>query len=85
MKTYTYHNYKTSQPISKSWKASFDVQKQPITIIQHLLLGMNAHINLDLGQAAAKVAKPNRINDLENDFMEVNKVLAGLIDEMDCM
>ena len=43
---------------------------------------MNAHINLDLGQAAAKIGNPNRINDLENDFMEVNKILAGLIDEM---
>lgn len=77
-----YNGFKEEMPISKSWKASFDVQMKSLTSIQHLLLGMNAHINLDLGQAAARVAKGNKINDLEHDFMEVNKLLAELVDEM---
>lgn len=77
-----YNGFKENLPISKSWKTSFEVQMNPLTSIQHVLLGMNAHINLDLGQAAAIVASGSKISSLENDFMEVNKVLAELVDEM---
>ncbi len=51
-------------------------------VIQHLLLGMNAHINLDLGIVAAEVAPGARIRDLETDFMRINDVLASLVDEV---
>lgn len=77
-----FEQYKAGGPVSKSWKISFDVQKNPLTIVQHLMLGMNAHINLDLGQAASIIAPGNKIKDIEHDFMEVNKVLAELTDVM---
>lgn len=51
-------------------------------VIQHLLLGMNAHINLDLGVAAAEVAPGAGIQALETDFNRINEVLAGLVDEV---
>lgn len=51
-------------------------------VIQHLLLGMNAHINLDLGVAAAEVAPGDGIHTLETDFNRINEVLAGLVDEV---
>jgi hypothetical protein len=77
-----YYDYKEGKPVSKSWKASFDAADSGITLVQHLMLGMNAHINLDLGQAAALTAPGNKIGLLKHDFMEVNKVLAELTDVM---
>lgn len=47
-------------------------------IIQHLLLGMNAHINLDLAIAAAQTAPGSAYPKMEGDFMAINSLLAGL-------
>jgi hypothetical protein len=46
--------------------------------MQHLLLGMNAHINLDLAVAASEVCPGAAIAGLERDFNEINTVLAEL-------
>ncbi len=51
-------------------------------VLQHLLLGMNAHINLDLGVAAAHTCPGDKLSDLKHDFDEVNKVLSELVDEV---
>lgn len=77
-----YENFKSQQPISKSWKTAFQVKDQPFTIIQHLMMGMNAHINFDLGLAAAEISPGNKIDELENDFMLVNQILQEIISEM---
>ncbi len=47
-------------------------------ILQHLLLGMNAHINLDLAIAAAQTAPGSAYRKMERDFMEINNLLGGL-------
>jgi hypothetical protein len=61
-----------------SWGVAFDAASQwSPTVLQHLLLGMNAHINLDLGISAAQVAPGKAIRELEADFNEINEVLAG--------
>ena len=78
----SYFEFKDNIPVSRAWQASFDAKDAKISIVQHLMLGMNAHINLDLGQAAALTEPGKRINSLKKDFMEVNKVLAELTDEM---
>ena len=49
--------------------------RRPI-ILQHLLLGMNAHINLDLGVCASELAEPGAIDAIRVDFDAVNDVLA---------
>ncbi len=77
-----YHNYKNGLPVSQSWKTAFDAGKEKIAIVQHLLLGMNAHINLDLGLTAAKMAPGDQIESIHHDFLEINLVLKSLIDEM---
>ena len=46
--------------------------------MQHLLLGMNAHINLDLAVAAAEVCPGEALAGLEHDFNEINTVLSTL-------
>ncbi|MDR8391414.1 DUF5995 family protein [Aliifodinibius sp. S!AR15-10] len=76
-------HHRDDQPISFSWEVAFDAADNgDAIIIQHLLLGMNAHINLDLGIAAARTAPGDQIYDLEHDFMLVNKLLAELVDEV---
>jgi uncharacterized protein DUF5995 len=62
-----------------SWRVAFAAGKsRRAVIMQHLLLGMNAHINLDLAIAAAEVCPGDAIAGLERDFNEINTVLATL-------
>lgn len=78
-----YFAQRDSQSCSGSWQASFDnATLQNLLILQHLLLGMNAHIALDLGVAAALAAKEydGLTKSLEDDFMRLNNLLAGMID-----
>lgn len=77
-----YRNYFNGGAVSNAWKSAFDARFENLTIMQHVLLGMNAHINLDLGIAAEEMMPEGSIQDLKNDFMRVNGVLAGLVDEM---
>ena len=45
-------------------------------------MGINAHINLDLGIAAATVSKGQNIQDLADDFKKINQILADLVQEV---
>src|SRR5690606_4324484 len=63
------------------WSASFElVNNQTLLILQHLLLGMNAHIALDLGVATAEIADGNLTESLKRDFFRLNHILTTLID-----
>jgi hypothetical protein len=77
-----YQSYENNESCSASWQTAFDAKNGKITILQHLLLGMNAHINLDLGIAAATFHQGFHLPGLENDFMKVNQILANLTNEM---
>jgi hypothetical protein len=77
-----HYNFMYGRTVSQSWTAAFRARKERLTILQHIIMGMNAHINYDLGLTAAEFGPPEKIGDLKNDFMLVNQVLAGLIDEM---
>jgi hypothetical protein len=69
------------QKPTESWAAAFARLDDPgPLVVQHLMLGMNAHINLDLGIAAATVA-PTRpqLEALHDDFNRINDVLARLV------
>jgi hypothetical protein len=64
------------------WTSAFEAGRRwrPI-VLQHLLLGMNAHINLDLGVVTAELAgDPDRLTALRPDFDAVNDVLATMVD-----
>ena len=79
-----YFAYKENEPITASWQRAFKLSTKywPI-VLQHLLVGMNAHINLDLGIAAAHVMKGKNIEDLENDFNKINGILSSLVVEVE--
>jgi hypothetical protein len=79
---YDAHCNGTGKP-TDSWQVSFDAaRKGNLIILQHLLLGMNAHISLDLGIATADVANGKLTPSLERDFNRLNNILAGLIDRV---
>jgi hypothetical protein len=70
-------SWQKGQPPSRSWLMAFETAgaRDPL-VLQHLLAGMNAHINLDLGIAAAQVCPGARLQELETDFNRINTVLA---------
>ncbi len=70
------------EPVSASWAVSFEAARRPGLILQHLLLGMNAHINLDLGVAAALTCPGPAVVELRDDFERISDVLAELVDRM---
>lgn len=61
------------------WDLAFTAARswRPI-VLQHLLVGMNAHINLDLGIAAAETAPGQSLPGLKCDFEHINTILASL-------
>jgi hypothetical protein len=64
----------------RAWWAAFEVHGQSgIMILQHLLLGMNAHINFDLPIAALEAAAPRPLPELKGDFMAINEILGDLL------
>lgn len=74
--------WQAGQPTSQAWAAAFNAaQSDKTTVLQHVLLGINAHINLDLGIAAAQVSEGGDIEALRPDFDRINQVIASLVDE----
>jgi hypothetical protein len=66
---------------TRSWQLAFEASNHwwPI-VLQHLLLAMNAHINLDLGIAAARTGPGQAVYDLKADFNKINEILASLVE-----
>jgi len=67
-------------PTTASWSVAFRTARlrSPI-ILQHILLGMNAHINLDLAIAAVETSG-GELPGLERDFNEITALLGEMID-----
>jgi len=63
-----------------SWSVAFNAARLwPPMILQHLLLGMNAHINLDLAIAAVQTAPGSDLPALKRDFDEISQLLIEMI------
>ncbi|MGB0521841.1 MAG: DUF5995 family protein [Flammeovirgaceae bacterium] len=79
-----FHHYQNNDELTESWRIAFEASKSfwPI-VLQHLLLGMNAHINLDLGIASATVCPGNQIDSLKGDFDKINALLASLVNQVE--
>jgi hypothetical protein len=68
---------------TRSWAYGFARAASPDPLIlQHLMLGINAHINLDLGIAAVETAPAEALPALRTDFERINTILAALVDEV---
>ena len=76
-------DWRAGRPTSRCWTRAFEAASRwPPVIVQHLLLGMNAHINLDLAIAAAETAPGADIHTLQGDFDEINRILVARIDDV---
>ena len=75
--------YRRGDKLSKAWKVTLEATEQTdLIIVQHLLLGINAHVNFDLGIATAQTSPGNELPSLRDDFDQLNDILADLLDEV---
>jgi Family of unknown function (DUF5995) len=75
-----FDRYHRDEDPSKCWGTSFRAAQDwhPI-VLQHLLLGVNAHINLDLGIAAAQAAPGTQLSGLRREFDSINDILGAVL------
>jgi hypothetical protein len=72
-----WHCYRNGSPCSLSWRTAFDAcKKNDLTVVQHLVLGVNTHINLDLSIAAAETAPGQDIFKMQADYDRINDIIA---------
>ena len=79
-----YSQFKEKEPTTDSWAGTFEAAKDDkLIIMQHILLGINAHINLDLGIAAAQtVENLHELNGFQNDFNRINAILESMVEDV---
>ncbi|MBN2635473.1 MAG: hypothetical protein JXR61_04325 [Prolixibacteraceae bacterium] len=78
-----YNSWKNRQPVTQSWEKAFLLaEKGDPIVLQHLLIGMNAHINLDLGIAAAEISNSTNISQLQTDFNKINQILSAQVNDI---
>lgn len=77
-----YHAHKNNQPVSAVWRFAFEQKNESLTILQHIMLGMNAHINLDLAVSTSATMMGKEIRDIEYDFNLVNDILFQITNEL---
>ena len=76
-----YDRRQSNEPTTASWRTAFDAaSSSKFIVLQQLLVGMNAHINLDLGIAAAETCPGDEILQLEGDFRVINEILSEQLD-----
>ncbi|NUP14187.1 MAG: NAD(P)-binding protein [Polyangiaceae bacterium] len=73
-------SWKEHRSCARSWEVAFRVTDDPtLAVIQHLLVGMNAHINFDLGIATAEAVPRDELAAFQKDFDRMNELLASLV------
>jgi hypothetical protein len=74
--------HEAGRPCSGPWRLAFEAASDDgLLVLQHLLLGMNAHINLDL-PIAAVAAGGDQLASLRRDYDHLNVILTRMIDRM---
>lgn len=74
-----WENYSKGKKCTNAWFLAFEAAKnKDLLILQHIFLGMNAHINLDLGISAASIMPYRKINPLKTDFERINSAIASI-------
>ncbi len=75
-----YDAFRSGGQPTKSWQLAFQAtQSGNLIILQDLLVGINAHINLDLGVVAGETFQGQALQDFHGDFNKINDILFGLI------
>lgn len=76
-----YDSYTKTGTCTASWKVTFEAAQQHRAIVlQHIVAGMNAHINLDLGIAVEQAAGQHPVEQMQRNFFQINEVLATMME-----
>jgi hypothetical protein len=79
-----YDAWQIDEPTTGAWRVAFAAaERDGLTVLQHLALGMNAHINLDLGIAAVECCPGIELASMRDDFFKINGVLGSLLNVVD--
>jgi len=79
-----YESYHNNTLVSDSpWFYGFEKGKKKHTIIQHLLLGVNAHVNYDLPNTCVAVAPGKEVINLSIDYFKINQILSDAIVQLE--
>ena len=71
--------WRTGAALTRSWRLVFEASvTHELTIIQHLLLGINAHINLDLAIVTAEFNAPT----MARDFNTINEIIGAMTEDV---
>lgn len=78
-----YEEWMNRRKPTTAWGVAFEATEkwEPITL-QHLLLGINAHINLDLGIATVKTTGKSKLPAIKDDFNKINAILGSLVGQV---
>jgi hypothetical protein len=80
---YAHHQWQKNGELTQSWKTAFQAtKKSSVLVLQHLLLGINAHINLDLGIATVETVGTNELQSIHQDFNTINGIIGSLTFEV---
>src|SRR5689334_7585662 len=80
----TREQYFAGELHGQSWLQAYAATNSPAyTVLQQLLIGINPHIMIDLGVAAARTCPGNELASLEQDFNTVNAVILSLFPTID--
>jgi hypothetical protein len=80
----TREQYLAGELHGQSWLQAYEASTQDrYTLLQHLLIGINPHIMIDLGVAAARTCPGDQLAGLQQDFNTINAVIAGLFPVID--
>jgi hypothetical protein len=75
-----YQAFQAGRQPTKSWQVAFGATRSgELIILQDLLVGINAHVNLDLGVAAGEAFHGAALESFRSDFDKINVILGSLI------
>ena len=80
----TREQYLAGELQCQSWLQAYEAATMPqYTVLQQLLIGINPHIMIDLGVAAARTCPGAEIAGLQQDFNTINTLIASLFPVID--
>jgi hypothetical protein len=80
----TREQYFAGELHGQSWLQAYEAStREQYTVLQQLLIGINPHVMIDLGVAAARTCPGAAIAGLEQDFNTINTVIASLFPVID--
>jgi hypothetical protein len=80
----THEQYLAGELHGQTWLQAYEAATHDrYTILQQLLIGINPHIMIDLGVAAARTCPGDQLPGLQHDFNMINNVIASLFPIVD--